>query len=328
MRTGPRSCQASGLSLRSPATQYGQRWGRWGSCVAHKWGEHWPARSAVHGTLSPVGKTEGSAQGIRSWGWRGVGRREGALQRGRWRGCCSREGARHSPSPTTSQRPPAARCCPDAQGGAGAWTGARLHGAAWRALLQPSCSQRGLFKLPRVLGSWSMAPMTFRGGGHLLREAFSASCPPIRAVPGLRALGAGTGTAWGTQTRPPGHPALRDISAVPAVTSSNRPVTLPLPSTAIGTRTPHSLQTRRFLCQWQLLMEPSPGTWARSRHIYVTNRGTASSPSPDACPGPSGSPRPLSPPESFTLLPLAEKACLFLDNRAQTSASLQPQEGA
>ena len=169
--------------------------------MARKWGQRWPARSAVHGTLSPVGKTEGSAQGIRSWGWKGVGRREGALQRGRWRGCCSREGAGHSHSPTTSQRPPAARCCPDAQGGAGAWTGARLHGAAWRALLQPSCSQRSLFKLPRALGSWPTAPMTFRGGGHLLREAFSASCPPIRAVPGLRALGAGTGTTWGTRTR-------------------------------------------------------------------------------------------------------------------------------
>ena len=101
MKTGPGSCQAPGPSLWSPATQYGQRWGRWGSCVARKWGPRWPARSAVHGTLSPVGKTEGSAQGIRSWGWKGVGRREGALQRGRWRGCCSREGAGHSHSPTT-----------------------------------------------------------------------------------------------------------------------------------------------------------------------------------------------------------------------------------
>ena len=36
--------------------------------MTRKWGQRWPARSAVHGTLSTVGKTEGSAQGIRSWG--------------------------------------------------------------------------------------------------------------------------------------------------------------------------------------------------------------------------------------------------------------------
>ena len=194
----------------------------------------------------------------------------------RWRGRCSREGAGHGRSPTAAQRPPAARCCPDTKGGAGAWMGARLHGAAWRALLKPSPSQHGCFKLPRVLRSWPRAPVTFRGGGHPLREAFPASCPPMQPVPGLGALGAGTGTSWGTRTRPPGHPALRDI---PAVTSSNHPVALLLPSTAISTCAPHSLQREASSVSGSSPMEPSPGTWARSRHIYTTN-GNGQLPTP------------------------------------------------
>lgn len=204
MRTGAGSRQAPGPSLRSPATHTVDSVGGGGAAV-------WPVsedRVGLPGVPSTRPCRPWGKQGIRSWGWRGVGRHEGALQRGRWRGYCSREGTGHSPSPTTTQRPPAARCSPDAQGGARAWMGARLHGAACRVLLQASCSQLSLFKRPRVLRSWPTVPMTFGGGGHLLQEDFPASCPSIRAVPGLGALGAGTGTAWGARTRPPGRRAL------------------------------------------------------------------------------------------------------------------------
>lgn len=214
--------------------------------------------------LPAAGKTEGGVQGFRTRGWRGVGRCEGALQTSRWRGRCSREGAGRGPSPTTAQRPPAARCCPDAQGGAVAWMGARLHGAAWRALLKPSPSQRGRFKLPRVLRSWPMAPVTFRDGGHLLREAFPASCPPIRPVPGLGALGAGTGTSWGTRTRLPGRPAL----LLPPQIALFLRCFLPWPSA----HAPPTLCKREASSvSGSSPMEPSPGTWACSRHVYATN---------------------------------------------------------
>lgn len=284
---GPVRHQAHPYEPRNP--HCGQRWWRGGAAV-------WPVAedrvglpgSAIHETLSAVAGSRASGAGAGG----GVGREVRALQRGRWRGYCSRRALGAAPAPP-QPRGPSCLLRPDARVGLGHGRGLDFMGGTQGARLQASCSRLSLFKSgPGMLEELATAPMTFGGGGHLLQKPSLLAAHPSGPSRGLGALGAGTGTAWGSPDTPSWAPSSVRHQCRPWLLPPRYALSLcPFPSHSHQHPTPNSCRAGRLLYQWQL-------PWSRRLapgHVQGTfTPQTGALPIPGRVLGLLGHPTPLS----------------------------------